>query len=394
MTRIAIVAPTSLPAPRANTLQVMKMAQALAGLGHEVRLAAPGGPPADWEQLQRFYGLTRRFPVEWLAADPRWRRYDYGWQALRWARGWGAELLYTRLPQAAALASLAGFPTIYEVHDLPGGLGGRLLFRLALRGGGLRRLVVITRALAQALALQMGAPAGPPLTCIMPDGVDLERYAALPDPQASRQQLTEVFGAGGLDPLRPAAGYSGNFYAGRGEALLLELAAGLPEVNFLLVGGSAADVQRLLAEAARRGLGNLRLTGFVPNADLPRYQAACDFLLMPYSRQVAASSGGDIAAYFSPLKLFEYLACGRVILSTDLPALREVLTAENAMLLPPDDPAAWIAALRLLLADPARCAALSGNARRAAAVYTWERRAAALLEGLGENGRAAHYGVR
>ncbi len=114
----------------------------------------------------------------------------------------------------------------------------------------------------------------------------------------------------------------------------------LPEVTFLLVGGDPEDVGRLQAQA--KGLKNVILTGFIPNVDLPLYQAACDVLLMPYQRQVAASSGGDIARYLSPMKLFEYLACGRAILCSDLPVLHEVLNPENAVLLPPDDTQAWV----------------------------------------------------
>ena len=132
----------------------------------------------------------------------------------------------------------------------------------------------------------------------------------------------------------------------------------------------------------RRRLDNVILTGFIPNADLPLYQAACDVLLMPYQKHVAASSGGDIAAYLSPMKLFEYLACGRAILSSDLPVLREVLNPDNAVLLDPEDVEGWAAALRLLQNDAHLRAMLGEQARRDAALYTWEARAGAILAGL------------
>jgi glycosyltransferase involved in cell wall biosynthesis len=129
---------------------------------------------------------------------------------------------------------------------------------------------------------------------------------------------------------------------------------------------------------------NLILSGFVPNSELPLYQAACDVLLMPYQPRVAASSGGDIARYLSPMKLFEYMACGRAILSSDLPVFREVLTPELARLLPPEDEEAWMAALRELQASPDLCARLGERASREARRYTWEGRARYILEGLAE----------
>ena len=51
---------------------------------------------------------------------------------------------------------------------------------------------------------------------------------------------------------------------------------------------------------------------------------------MPYGKTIAGSSGGNIADVSSPMKMFEYMASGRVILTSDLPVLREVLNVNNA----------------------------------------------------------------
>ena len=219
---------------------------------------------------------------------------------------------------------------------------------------------------------------------VAPDGVDVDRYADLPDPTTARQWLAEGVEQAAIHFAEGdfVAGYSGHFYPGRGVQLLLDLAKRLPNVRFLLLGGEPQDVARLRAEAQARQLDNLTITGFVANADLPRYQAACDLLLMPYQRQVAGSSGGDIAAVFSPLKLFEYMACRRPILSSDLPALREVLNQENAVLLPGDEQQAWVQAIRELQGHPERRAELAARARQDASHYSWENRAALILEGI------------
>jgi glycosyltransferase involved in cell wall biosynthesis len=239
--------------------------------------------------------------------------------------------------------------------------------------------VLLTQALEQDLSrvFDLGAGNRPPgFVVIAPDGVDLERYRDLPEPSQARRDLPLAL------PERFTAGYTGHLYAGRGTEILLGLARRLPEITLLLVGGEPKDVARLQSEAQLAGLNNAVFTGFVPNAELPSYQAACDVLLMPYQRQVAGSSGGDIARYLSPMKLFEYMACGRPILSSDLPVLQEVLNPENARLLPADDLDAWVAALQELAASPEICLRLSTRARRDVAAYTWERRAARILEGI------------
>lgn len=359
------------------------MTQALVCAGHEARLAYPypgGRPPdLDWSELKRHYGLRLEFPVAGLAAAPALRRYDYGLRSVLWARRWGAELIYTRLPQAAAAASLLGLPVILEVHDLPQGQAGPLVFRLFLRGRGARRLVVISRLLAEDLNQRLGAPqpedSPRSFTVIAPDGVDLERYAAVPSPAEARRRFDWL-------PDRFTVGYTGHLYPGRGSGLLLDLAKILPEINFLLTGGEPQDVERLRRSGNESKLDNIYLTGFIANAELPAYQAACDLLLMPYQQRVAASSGGDIARYLSPMKVFEYLACGRPILSSDLPVLREVLNNENAILLPPDDPSAWAGAIRNLQADPGLRQRMAERARLSAGQYAWEQRAKQILTGL------------
>ena len=86
----------------------------------------------------------------------------------------------------------------------------------------------------------------------------------------------------------------------------------------------------------------------------------------------------------SPLKLFEYMAAGKPILASDIPALREVLRdGETALLLPPGDAQAWAAAARRLLADPPAATALGARAQADfLATYTWEARATGILARL------------
>jgi len=371
--KITLIAPTYLPARRANTIQVMKMAQALELLGYDLLVLVPDREreqPPVWEKLAHHYGLQQRFEIEWLPTNPRLRSYDYALKALQRARGWGADLIYTRLPQAAALASFLGVPSVYEIHDLPQGTLGPWLLMRFLKGRGARTLVVITAALRDVLASQFSLPDSLSMI-VAPDGVDLARYQNLPSSSEARKSLSPE-----IDIPNSAfvAGYTGHLYPGRGAHLILEIAAQLPEVVFLLVGGEPQDIAQIRRQVQLRGLDNMILTGFVPNANLPLYQAACDMLLMPYQKQVAASSGGDIARYLSPMKLFEYLASGRVILSSDLPVLREVLNVENSILLPSDSPDAWVAAIQKIRTDPEKRTRLAALTRRDVQQYSWENR--------------------
>lgn len=373
--KIAAITTSTIPSSTANSMQVMKVCQALAQVGGAVSLWAPGGREiTPWETLAGHYGITTPFEVHWLPSLRLFRRYDLAASALQRAQSWGAQMVYTWLIQTAVFALWRGFPAILELHDRPTGKIGPQLFKLYLRHNGQKRLLVITSALQRALEQQYEYRFAPDEIRVAPNGADLERYNHLPAPAAARHQL-------GL-PEGPTAVYSGHFYAGRGMGLLFELAQRLPQVNFLWVGGRPAEVEQWRARLAERGSNNVLLTGFVENQRLPLYQAAGDVLLMPYERSIAGSSGGNSAEICSPMKMFEYMAAGRAILASDLPVLHEVLNPANSVFCPPEDVDAWALVLDDLLSDPARRARLMAQTRSDIKQYTWRARAERTLEGF------------
>lgn len=353
----------------------MKVCQALAQTGAEVCLWVPGRERAEWPALAEQYGLTTPFEVRWLPSFAPLKRYDFAYQALGQAGHWGAEVIYTWLLPVAAWALRRHFATVLELHDRVTGQLGPAFFRQFVRLPGKKRLLVITQALKIRLeqAGRMGIPAG--MVQIAPNGTELERYTDLPEPAEARSQL-------GLSQAFTAV-YTGHLYPGRGTHLLIDLARALPHIQFLWVGGRVQDVAEWRARLIQEGIGNIQLTGFVANAHLPLYQAAGEVLLMPYERQIAGSSGGNSADICSPMKLFDYLAAGRVILSSDLPVLHEVLNERNAIFCPPEQSEEWVSTLQRIQTDAALCQALARQAKTDAAAYTWRGRATRALEGLG-----------
>ena len=130
-------------------------------------------------------------------------------------------------------------------------------------------------------------------------------------------------------------------------------------------------------------LPNLHYAGFVSHPNALQAMKAVDVLLMPYQHSVSIGvRGHDTARWMSPMKMFEYLASGTPIVSSDLTVLREVLRhGENALLVPPTAVDQWAAAVRLILDDRALAERLgrAGHATYEAA-YTWTARARRILE--------------
>jgi glycosyltransferase involved in cell wall biosynthesis len=127
---------------------------------------------------------------------------------------------------------------------------------------------------------------------------------------------------------------------------------------------------------------NVTLTGFIENSRLPLVQAAADILLMPYGSSISSSSGQDIAEVINPMKMFEYMAAERAIITTDLPVIREILDETLAVFCQPGNTAAWKSAIESLLTDEKWRTLLASRARREIEKYTWTARAQHALNGM------------
>jgi alpha-maltose-1-phosphate synthase len=118
-----------------------------------------------------------------------------------------------------------------------------------------------------------------------------------------------------------------------------------------------------------------RVTGPVPHAEVPAALAGADIGIAPYA--------ADAPPYFSPLKLFEYLAAGLAVVAAEIPGVTELVDERTAVLVPPGDPDALAGAVASLAADRRRLARLGRAGRVLAERHTWGHRAREILYELG-----------
>ncbi len=170
-----------------------------------------------------------------------------------------------------------------------------------------------------------------------------------------------------IAPDAPVVVYAGTFEPYQGLSLLLGAARRVidevPDAVFVLVGGEGAPAEEIRREVVRLKLnGAIRLLGRKPRAEIPAYLAMADLLVSP------RSYGDNL-----PLKVFDYLAAGRPIVATDLPAHRALLDESRALLTEPTA-AGLAAAIIELLRAPSRAAQLASFARDFAATNLgWPR---------------------
>lgn len=132
----------------------------------------------------------------------------------------------------------------------------------------------------------------------------------------------------GIDADAPVVLYTGTFEAYQGLDLLFSAAKIVrrerPDTRLVLAGGKPDQVARAQAHAATVGAAGLIFTGELPSETIPDYLDAADVLVSP------RSSGTN-----TPLKIYQYLRSGRVIVATRLLTHTQVLSDEVAILTEP-----------------------------------------------------------
>lgn len=136
----------------------------------------------------------------------------------------------------------------------------------------------------------------------------------------------------------------------------------------------------------RENIRILHLHGYVPFSETEKFRLSCDVLMAPYMRKVSiyGNDDTDTAAWMSPMKVFEYMAARKPIVTSNLPAIREVLTHEkDSILCDPDHVDEWEAALVRLQQDTAFSERIATRAYETfLSSYTWEARAERVLASL------------
>jgi len=193
---------------------------------------------------------------------------------------------------------------------------------------------------------------------VVPNGVDPQRFEDVAPTLAAEPG---VFTVGFVGSLRPW----------HGLPILVDAFARLratDRATRLVVVGDGPERSKLVADLSTRGLGEaVKLVGPVAPDEVPGWLASLDAAVAPYPNLSHF--------YFSPLKVYEYMAAGRALVASEIGQLRELIEPEvNGLLCPPGDAAAIAIALGRLRHDPALRRRL-GRAARATIRkgHTWDR---------------------
>ncbi len=367
--KVVYIANSQIPSQSANSIQVVKMCEAIAKLGHEVSLFIRNKKEDYRDDIFRFYGLENIFEIK---RTPFKGKPLHAMLSLIYTKLKTAELCYTRSAYASYLTSRLGIPTILEVHRPFSSRFGKLIAPSLLNSHYLK-IVSISNSLTEFYIEHYGIKSREKIIT-KHDGVDLNMFPSILKKEEARRKLN-------LPQDKRIICYCGHLYRGRGIEFLLSISGKLSDnLLILIVGGTNRDLERCKNIAFQMNSTNVYFAGFVPISIVPEYLSASDVLIIPYTNRVEDNTGCIISDFMSPLKMFEYMASGRPIVASNLGVIREILKdKETALLFKPEDEKDFIDAIKSALEDKELAQRIARNAQDEAKKYTWSERAKSIL---------------
>lgn len=177
---------------------------------------------------------------------------------------------------------------------------------------------------------------------VLPNGVDTHRFTPIEPDEDLRAELEIGEGI--------VIGYVGSFVKYEGLDLLVEAFAKLRERHagvYLLLVGDGDTRNELEAMVDQLGIRDgVRFTGRVPHDDVNRYHSIIDIAPFPRTPDI-------VCEFISPLKPFESMAMGQVVVGSDVAALREIITdGEHGRLFKKGDSHDLFEVLSTLVSNP------------------------------------------
>ena len=378
------------PSPRANGIQVVKTAHALAARGRDVRLVVRHSDPRPTGAILPEFGVdpTPRLHVDRLEVGhapnssfiPRLRYLTQALLLGRRSSRKGAVVLTRDLQLADLLLRVGCANLIYEAHAVeavmyderhqlyglkePPNAGKRRRIENRERRvwTGARGFIATTEGILTTFERLFGAR---PRTAVVPNGCDTPRDRVFTPPPETGRVV-----------------YAGQLYPWKGVDVLVRAFARLRRGELVIVGGlkGETDFDRIQELAQGLNLGDrVRFLGSLAQKDVAAELAQATVVTAPFLKSAMTSE------HTSPIKAFEAMAAGRPLLISDTDASREIVEdGKTGLVVAPGNVEAWATALERVLSDRALQLALARAAFEKATQYSWARRAERIEEFLGE----------
>ena len=308
--KICYLANTAVPSTTASAIQIIKMCESFSKLKHKVLLITSN---ASDKKVFNFYGVKAKFQIRKLKKYNKFplglKYYLFSLSSIIESLNFKPDIYITRNFFTSFLLTILGKKNILELHhgiEIEGRIVRFIVKNLNFFNyKSLLMLVAITNSVKN--YYQKKFLINTNKIIVAPSGTSIEN---------------KFFNNISKNKKRLNIGYFGSLYKSRGVDLILKLSR-MDRENKYFIFGNLKNYKNIKNKYHQH---NLNLNDYLPYKSVPKNISKMDVLLMPYQEKiVAAGNIGNIIDFTSPLKLFDYIACGKIIISSQVKVLEEIL---------------------------------------------------------------------
>ena len=259
-------------------------------------------------------------------------------------------LIISRSLISSLILSLFGIKNILELHHVPKGLSGFIfhLYKILKLDYNLD-YIFLHKNLKKDLKIKKGI--------VLDDACDLSDF--------KHKKLKVKY----------EYCYVGSLFKGKGLEKIIELAKYFPKKKFHIF-GDIKTIDHNFDKNQIYKLKNIKMYNFRSYREIPHILMSSKFLLLPYSNKVSVNSNNlEVSNFMSPLKMFDYLASGKIIIASNLKVYSHILKKNLNCLMPEkNNLESWINLFNTVKNKDVSFDNLRKNGLKTASKFTWDKR--------------------
>ncbi len=365
--RIAYLFNSSTPSSNPSSIQVVNTCSALSQLSHSVKLIVPN--TGKNFSLTKFYGINKSPKLIKLKYFNKFpigiSYYLFSFFSITYAIFDKTELYITRNIFNLILLNILKKKVIIEIHH-DFNYEGRIVkffckYTNLFDNKNIVKIVAITNAVKKYLVKNFK--------------VNAKKIEVIPSASSLKFKFRNL-----KKKISYNVGYFGSLDTSKGINFIIKLANKDKVNKYYIYGGSQQDVSRF---KKRKIPNNLKINQSVQYGRLKPIISKMDILLMPSNTKKIRSIGkiGNIVKFTSPLKLFDYLASGKLIITSNVTVFKEILTdGKNCLVLDNFNINNWIKKINKVKIETSKHNKIKKNAFNLSKEHTYLKRAKKILD--------------
>jgi len=334
--KICYISNSAAPSKNASSLQIAKLCEGLSKFGHQVTLVKPNtGKKTNYF---KFYNIKSKYKIKIIKYFKKFpigiNYYLYSVASLFFSNFSKYDVHITRNFLISIILSILGKKHIIEIHDdilIEGRVVQFLVRRLKfLNNKNILKIITTTHTLKKRY--------------IEYCKVKKKKIFVL----HNSSSLKPTFKKYKKNPRFLKIGYFGSIYKSRGIEMIINISKNDKKNKYFIYGGSNFEINELKKKFKNK---NLFFKSYVPYSKVSNELKNIDLCILPYTSKITvAGNVGDISNYTSPLKIFDYMINGKLIVCSNLKVIREILKNNKNSILIKDfeNMRKWISKIKLI----------------------------------------------